>query len=114
MHELSVCRNIVNQALDVARQYNAHGIKTINVTMGPLCTVDTHHLQETFAYACAGTLADKANLIVNKLPMKVHCLDCSTESDVMPDQLICSQCGSLHIQLLSGAEMLLSNIELIT
>lgn len=114
MHELSLCRNLVNQALEVARQHNAHGIRTINITMGPLCAVDSRNLKETFTYACAGTLADRANLVIEKLPMKVRCLDCSTESDVAPDRLICHQCGSMHTQLLSGDEMLISNIELIT
>lgn len=114
MHELSLCRNLMNQALEIAKKHHAHGIKTINISMGPLCGIDAGHLEETFAFACSGTMADKARLVIEKSPMKVRCLDCSTESDVAPDQLICRQCGSTHTQLLSGDEIMLSNVELIT
>jgi len=114
MHEMSLCRNLLDQALVLAKEYNAHGIKTINVTMGPLCTIDSHHLQETFSYASSGTMADKARLVINKIPMTVRCLECSAESQVVPGRMICRQCGSQHTQLISGNEIMIHDIELIT
>ena len=114
MHEMSLCRNILEQALVLANEYKAHGIKTINVTMGPLCAIDAHHLQETFSYASSGTMADKARLVINKLPMTIRCLECLAESQVIPDRMICGHCGSQHAQLISGSEIMLHDIELIT
>lgn len=114
MHEMSLCRNLLDQALVLAREYNAQGIKSINVTMGPLCAIDAHHLQETFSHASSGTMADKARLIINKVPMIVHCMDCQEESQVVPDRMICNHCGSQHTRLVGGSEIMLHDIELIT
>ena len=114
MHEMSLCRNLLDQALVLAREYKAQGIKTINVTMGPLCTIDARHLQETFSHASSGTMADKARLVINKIPMTVHCVDCLEESQVVPDRMICSHCGSEHTRLVGGGEIMLHDIELIT
>lgn len=114
MHELSLCRNLLDQALVLANQHHAQCIKTINVTMGPLCTADSHHLQSTFSYASSGTIADKARLIVNRIPMTIRCLDCMQESQVVPDRMICEHCGSQHTQLINGSEIMLHDVELIT
>ena len=114
MHEMSLCRNLLDQALILARENNARSIKSIKVTMGPLCAVDAHHLQETFSFASSGTMADKARLIINKIPMTIRCLDCRAESQVLPDRMMCRYCGSQHTQLINGDEVMLHDIEIIT
>ena len=114
MHEMSLCRNLLDQALILARENKARSIKSIKVTMGPLCAVDTQHLQETFSFASSGTMADKARLVINKIPMTIRCLDCRSESQVLPDHMLCRHCGSQHTQLINGDEIMLHDIEIIT
>ena len=114
MHEMSLCRNLLDKALILARENNARGIKSIKVTMGPLCSVDAGHLQETFSSASSGTIADRAQLIINKVPMTIRCLDCRAESQVLPDRMMCRYCGSQHTQLINGDEVMLHDIEIIT
>jgi len=114
MHEMSLCRNLLDQALGLARQYNARSIKSINVTMGPLCAVDAHHLQETFDFASSGTMADKATLVINVIPMTIRCLECQSESQVLPDLMICHHCGSQRTQLINGDEIMLHDIDIVS
>ena len=114
MHEMSLCRNLLDKALVLAREYNARSITSINVTMGPLCSIDALHLQETFSHASAGTMADKARLVIDKIPMTIRCLDCQSESQVTHDLMTCHHCGSQHTQLMNGTEVMLHDIEITT
>lgn len=114
MHEMSLCRNLLDKALILAREYNARSIKSINVTIGPLCTIDALHLQETFTQASAGTMADNARLVIDKVPMTIRCLDCLSESQVIHDLMTCHHCGSQHTQLINGTDVMLHDIEIIT
>ena len=71
-------------------------------------------LAQAFPLARAGTVAEKAALIIESLPVRVRCQSCGAESETTPNRLLCGQCGDNQIQLLSGDEMLLASMELMT
>ncbi len=114
MHELSVCQSIISQALQVAKQNNAHIISKIELAIGPLAGIDIQLLQHAFPLASAGTIAKDAKLTTVNLPLKIRCLSCFKESSAQPNRLVCSHCGDWHTQVISGDEMLIKSIELET
>ena len=114
MHELSVCQDLLMQVATLAAQHQAQGVSLIVVRMGPLCGVVPELLEQAFTIAKVATVAEQAELVVEILPVRVHCQHCGTESEVIPNRLICENCGNWQTQLLSGDEMLLARVELVT
>ena len=112
MHELSICQEIIIQVNEIAFQNQASAIESITLRIGPLSGVEAPLLKQAFPFAAAQTVAENAELIIEELPVVIQCKQCGSKSNVVPNKLICSQCGDYHTQLISGDEMLLASVEL--
>ncbi len=112
MHELSVCQAMMAQVEAIAAREGAHAVAAIVIRIGPLSGVVPDLLQQAFTIARAGTLADGAELITEVQPIRVRCLECDAESEVEPNRLLCTACGSYRTQVTSGDELLLASVEL--
>ncbi len=112
MHELSVCQEIMQQVTQIASEKNARSVDSVTVQIGPLSGIEAELLKQAFPFAAAGTIAENADLIIETLPVRVHCLQCSADTDAKVNRLLCGKCGDYHTQLISGDEMLLASLEL--
>jgi hydrogenase nickel incorporation protein HypA/HybF len=112
MHELSICQQIMTQVNEIAMQNQAESVESITLQLGPLSGVEAPLLKQAFPFAAAQSVAENAELIIEQLPIVIHCQTCGTESQATANKLICSQCGDYHTELLSGDEMLLASVEL--
>ena len=112
MHELSVCQALLTQVADLAREQRANAVHKIVIRVGPLAGVEPGLLLQAFPLARAGTLAASAELVIEKLPLRVRCETCGAESVALPNRLVCGACGDWHTRLVSGDEMLLASVEL--
>ncbi len=113
MHELSVCQGMLDQVARVAADHGATGVKNIVVRIGPLSGVVPDLLAQAFPLARAGTVAEGAELTIEKLPVRVLCESCGAETEASPSRLLCGECGDWHTQLISGDELLLASVELL-
>ncbi len=114
MHELAVSQQILIQVEQIAGERNARSVSTITLRIGPLSGVEPHLLEQAFPLAVAGSIAENAELIIETLPVRVHCNRCGAETDAKVNRLLCGSCGDYHTRLISGDEMLLASLELIT
>lgn len=112
MHELSVCQSLISQVETIAREKLADTVISITLGIGALSGVDAQLLQHAYPIASAGSIADNAELIIQHLPIRVRCSQCGSESDAIPNKLICKECGDWRTTLISGDEMLLMSVEL--
>mgnify|MGYP000978997621 CR=1 FL=1 len=112
MHELAICQSLMDQVENIALERNANTVVTIIVGMGPLSGVEAQLLKNAYPVASAGTIAEHAELIIEDLPIRVSCSKCGSESDALPNKLICKQCGDWQTTLVSGDELLLMSVEL--
>lgn len=112
MHELAICQSLMDQVESIAAERNARSVISIVVGMGPLSGVEAELLKNAYPIASAGTVAEHAELIIEHLPVRVRCTQCGTESDALPNKLICKQCGDWRTTLMSGDEMMLMSVEL--
>lgn len=111
MHELSVCRSLLEQVNRIAAKNIDGTVKSIHIQVGPLSGVEPALLQSAFPVARSNTLAAQADLVIHSQPIRVKCQQCAAESEVTPNKLICGECGDYHTVLLSGDELLLERIE---
>jgi hydrogenase nickel incorporation protein HypA/HybF len=114
MHELAICQSLMDQVETIALERNAQSVTLIVVAMGPLSGVEAQLLKNAYPVASAGTVAENAELAIEYLPVRVKCTQCDSESDVLPNKLVCKQCGDWRTTLISGDELMLMRVELAT
>lgn len=113
MHELSVCIALLDQVRSIAREHDATRVERIVLRIGPLSGIEAPLLENAYPLAAAGTIAEAAKLDIEVAPVVIRCRDCSTETEVAPNRLICGNCGGFRTSLVSGDEMLLAHLELL-
>ena len=114
MHELAICQALMNQVETIAMERNAVNVLSIVVGMGPLSGVEEQLLLHAYPVASAGTVAEGARLVIESLPLRVKCTQCGSESDALPNKLVCKRCGDWRTTLISGDELMLMSVELET
>jgi hydrogenase nickel incorporation protein HypA/HybF len=112
MHELAICQALMDQVEHIAAERNARSVVSIVIGMGPLSGVEAQLLKHAYPVASAGTVAEGAELVIEKLPVRVRCTQCGTESDALPNKLVCKACGDWRTTLISGDELMLMSLEL--
>jgi hydrogenase nickel incorporation protein HypA/HybF len=112
MHELAVCQALLGQVEAIAARHLARSVRSITVRVGPLAGVEPDLLRAAYPFACSGTVADGADLVIEELPVRVSCETCGAETEARANRLLCGQCGDWHTRLTSGDEMLLASVEL--
>ena len=113
MHELSICQALIEQVEAVARKEGALQVVQVRVGIGPLSGVEPQLLQQAFQLARAGSIAATASLLIDHLPVRVSCSECGQETEAGVANLACGNCGDWHTRLVSGDEMLLTQVELV-
>jgi hydrogenase nickel incorporation protein HypA/HybF len=114
MHELAICQDIISQVEKLAVEHKATAIARIILDIGPLSGVEKDLLEAAFPIACAGSLAENAELQINALPIRIECPQCGEKADASAGNLSCPHCGNWRTNLLSGDEMLLRRVEMDT
>ena len=114
MHELAICQALMNQVESIAAERNALSVVSIVVGMGPLSGVEIQLLKHAYPVASAGTVAEGAELVIENLPVRIKCTACGSESEALPNKLVCQTCGDWRTTLISGDELMLMRIELET
>jgi hydrogenase nickel incorporation protein HypA/HybF len=112
MHELAICQSIIDQVSNISKQRNAKHVASISIGIGPLSGVEEQLLRNAYPIASVSTVAENAELIIETLPVRVHCNQCGEDSDAKINKLSCPHCGNWRTTLISGDEMLLLSVEL--
>ncbi len=112
VHELAICQALLEQVTQVAADNRAEAVGRIRVRNGPLSGVDAHSLEQAFAVACLGTVAEQAELMIEPEPIRVRCTVCGQESAAVANVLLCAKCGDWRTQVISGDALLLVSVEL--
>ncbi|MGW6913908.1 hydrogenase maturation nickel metallochaperone HypA [Kitasatospora sp. NPDC054939] len=106
MHEMSVAMAVVDQVQETARARGAAGVERITLDVGELAGVVADSLAFCFELACAGTVAEGAELVTRTVPGSARCEPCATVWEVgMPPSLLCPRCGGAAVELVAGREL---------
>lgn len=111
MHELSLCADLLGQLEDLAARHRARSVARVTVRIGTLSGVEPMLLESAFAIACAGTVAEHAELVAETLTPRVWCDACALESEAAPAYLRCPVCDG-ETRLVQGEELILARVEL--
>lgn len=110
MHELSVVKTLIDKITDYRQSAKHHTVTTVTVDVGALTCIDAGRLQ--FCFDMVKETADMANttLTIHHVPARATCNDCG-RSFMLSHWGAACPCGGHDHKLLSGTELLLTEIE---
>ena len=112
MHELSITESILEIALRHANQANAKKIVNIHLVIGDLSSIIDESVQFYWDIIAKDSIAEGANLIFNRIPTQIRCLDCGHEYNPKTGRFSCQQCNSQRIKIIAGEEFYMDAIDI--
>lgn len=110
MHEATLAENILNIALDTARQNHATKIFKVGLTLGELAGVEVEALRMSFDVLKKNSPADDAELVIDRVPISATCNKCGKIFKLERYNFFCPECDGVLI-LQSGRELLVDFVD---
>jgi hydrogenase nickel incorporation protein HypA/HybF len=111
MHEMSICEGILQVLETSSAEKNFTRVKKVFVEVGPLSGVEIEALRFSFDVVMKGSLADASTLEIIETEAKAWCLNCNELVTISQRYDDCPQCGSAQIQVTSGDELAIKELE---
>lgn len=110
MHEVGLMQNMLELIEKCSEEYRLKQIYRIVVRVGELSNVVPEALQFAFEASVHGTIAEKAEFIIETVPARARCIKCGHEfpADFMIPT--CPECGQTAI-ITEGQELHLQSLE---
>lgn len=112
MHELAIAQNIleiVQQSVPVER---AAMVRSVGIRVGKLSGIVPDSLQFCFSVIVSDTNMPRAYLTIEQVPTISRCRDCMLRFAVEDFAFTCPGCRSANLELISGKELEIVEIEL--
>ncbi|MCK4797476.1 MAG: hydrogenase maturation nickel metallochaperone HypA [Spirochaetes bacterium] len=111
MHELSIITNIFKKIEEVAENNSLIKINKVKLKIGIMRQVIPEFLRFAFEAVSKDTKAEKAELEIEYIPIKMKCNSCANEFIVENNIYICPLCNNTKLDILSGQEIILQSID---
>ena len=112
MHEASIAQNLLEIALDKARDHKAKKITVIRVKVGEFAGVNKASLEFAFNNFSQGTIAEKASLEIISSPLLGQCRKCNEIFEITKDRFKCTKCESSEIDIVSGQDLYIQDMDI--
>jgi len=112
MHEVSIAQNLLEIALDKARDYQAKKITVIRVKIGELAGLNKESLKFAFENFRQGTIAEKASLKIISSPLLGKCRKCDEVFEIQKDKFKCTKCDNSEIDIISGQDLYIQDMDI--
>jgi hydrogenase nickel incorporation protein HypA/HybF len=115
VHELSIALSIVEGAEEEVLRQGGGRVSVVYLKLGPLSGVVKEALLFSYQLACEGTSLEGSQLVIEDVPLKIHCPVCHADCAPVSIQcLACSTCGAASERVVEGANLELTALELVT
>jgi hydrogenase nickel incorporation protein HypA/HybF len=113
MHELSIVTSIVETVTESLAAYPGARVKEVRLRVGALASVVPESLEFCYGIASEGTALEGSRLMVNVLPVVMHCVPCGKDVELEGIQSFrCPRCGEPCFDLRQGRELEIDSIEI--
>src|ERR1035438_2058301 len=113
MHELSIVASIVDTVTESLAGYPGAQVVEVRLRVGALASVVEDSLQFCYGIATEGTALEGSRLVVNVLPVVMHCVPCGEDVELEGVQSFrCPKCGEPCFDLRQGRELEIEAIEI--
>ena len=99
MHEFSIVQSLLEVIKEEAKRHKAQRVLKVELLVGVLSGVEPHLLELAFNTFKEGTIAEKAELLLEIERLRLWCEDCKREYEKEELNLLCPACGSLNTHI---------------
>jgi hydrogenase nickel incorporation protein HypA/HybF len=112
MHELSIAHNVVEIVSKAVKTDDLSRVLKIQMKIGAMAGVVPESLEFSFKAITAGTSLANTQLSIEYIPFRIRCEKCGKITEIESGIIECPECGSISTQIISGQELLVTEIEL--
>ncbi|WP_217126494.1 hydrogenase maturation nickel metallochaperone HypA [Hydrogenophilus thiooxidans] len=112
MHEMALAESVVRLAEERAAAEGARRIRAVIVEIGALSCVEPEALTFCFDAVSRGTLAEGAELRIERIEGAAYCSRCERTVAITARYDPCPECGAYPLQPTAGTEMRVQAIEI--
>lgn len=113
MHEMSIVQTLLEQIeSEVERSGHTGRILSVHLVVGRLSGVHVDSLRFAFELLSPDTAVGDAELTIDQPRAELACQDCHTVHPTDELASHCPNCGSAHVLIQGGQQLLLQSIEL--
>ena len=113
MHELSIAMSILELAEEESERRGGIEIAAVHVKIGPLSGVVKQALLSAYELAAEQTSIPRCRLVIEDVPILVHCPSCAADRPVRSMQsFCCAECGTPAAEIIAGKELQVTALEL--
>lgn len=110
MHEAALAESILKIAFDTAEKNHAKKISAVGLKLGDMAGVEVEALNLSFKVLTENTMAQGAELKINRVPISAKCNKCGKVFEVPHYNFFCPECDGILI-LQSGRELLVEFVD---
>lgn len=117
MHEMGLTRDVLDTVLSEAAKANARKVCSVTLSIGYVRDIAEDVFEGLFEWLARGTVAEGAELIINRVPVMVLCHNCEAlyHIEVMDAETWpCPFCGTKDYDIKTGLEFRIDDINIIT
>jgi hydrogenase nickel incorporation protein HypA/HybF len=111
MHEMALTGSIVDIVCEEARKQGFCKVRVVRLQIGVFAPIEPEALRFCFDAVSRGTAAEGATLDIVRRPGEGWCLDCGKTVALSERFGDCPECGKRHVQLTSGDELRIEELE---
>ncbi len=113
MHELSITSSVVDAVTESLAKYPGAKVLEVRLRVGALAAVVEDSLQFCWGIATEGTDLAGSRLVVNSVPVTVHCEACGADGELVSLQdFRCPKCGEPASDVRGGRELEIEAVEI--
>src|SRR5262245_23011879 len=113
MHELSIALSMIEMANEEVVRRGGGRVTALHLKLGPLSGVVKEALEFSYQIACEETALAGSQLIIEDVPVVIHCSKCEQDEFVESIQsLRCPECGELSNDVRQGKDLEVIALEL--
>lgn len=111
MHELKLAREIFDLVDAALQEHAMKSLKIVHCKIGELQPLIEEQLQSCYQILIENTRLAGSCLHIERVPAQARCRKCGREFDLDELHLFCPHCQSTQLVILSGDELLISDLE---
>jgi hydrogenase nickel incorporation protein HypA/HybF len=111
MHEIGIAQDLSVIVLETAKREKLSRVTKVNVSFGQLVQIVPDIFRFAFSETVRGTIAENARVSIEIIPVKMKCIDCGNDFQVIDNRFECAVCGSTELRIIQGKELFVKSIE---
>jgi len=111
MHEMSIAQSLINILKEEMAKHGAGTLRSVRLHIGQLSAIVPDSLSFCFEVMTSDTEMEGAKLIIETIPLKGTCRECSLTFEIKDYTFECPECNSTEIDTIAGQDLSIVEME---